>query len=46
MLKTAIPILASLNADETIKFYTEKLGFTFYSNWERYLEKIYREYKV
>ena len=37
MLKTAIPILASINAEETIKFYTEKLGFTFFSNWEGYL---------
>lgn len=37
MLKAAIPILASLNADETIKFYTEKLGFTFISSWEGYL---------
>ncbi len=37
MLKTAIPILASLNADETIKFYTDILGFTLYSNWEGYL---------
>lgn len=37
MLKTATPILASLNADETIKFYTEKLGFTFHNNWDGYL---------
>ena len=37
MLKTAVPILASLNADETIKFYTEKLGFTFHNNWDGYL---------
>ena len=37
MLKTATPILASLNAEETIKFYSEKLGFTFHSNWEGYL---------
>lgn len=37
MLKYAIPILASLNEDETIKFYTEKLGFTFHSNWDGYL---------
>jgi len=37
MLQTAIPILASLNADETIKFYTEKLGFTFHNNWDGYL---------
>jgi hypothetical protein len=26
MLKTAIPVLASLNEKETVKFYTEKLG--------------------
>jgi hypothetical protein len=25
MLKTAIPVLASLNEEETVKFYTEKL---------------------
>jgi catechol 2,3-dioxygenase-like lactoylglutathione lyase family enzyme len=37
MLKTATPILASLNADETIKFYTERLGFTFHNNWDGYL---------
>ena len=37
MLKTATPILASLNAEETIKFYTEKLGFTFINNWDGYL---------
>ncbi|HWZ04605.1 MAG TPA: VOC family protein [Mucilaginibacter sp.] len=37
MLKSAVPILASLNEEETIKFYTEKLGFTFYSSWEGYL---------
>lgn len=37
MLQTAIPILASLNAEETIKFYTEKLGFTFHNNWDGYL---------
>lgn len=37
MLKTAIPILASLNAEDTIKFYTEKLGFTIHSNWDGYL---------
>ena len=35
--KSAVPILASLNADETIAFYTQKLGFTFHSNWEGYL---------
>lgn len=37
MLKTATPILASLNADKTIAFYTEKLGFTFHSNWDGYV---------
>ena len=37
MLKTAIPILASLNAAETIEFYTKKLGFTFHSEWDGYL---------
>jgi len=37
MLKSAVPILASLSAEDTIKFYTEKLGFTFHSNWDGYL---------
>jgi catechol 2,3-dioxygenase-like lactoylglutathione lyase family enzyme len=37
MLKSATPILASLNAEETIQFYTEKLGFTFINNWDGYL---------
>jgi uncharacterized glyoxalase superfamily protein PhnB len=37
MLKSAVPVLASLNDEETIAFYTKKLGFTFYSNWEGYL---------
>jgi len=37
MLKAATPILASLDADETIKFFTEKLGFTFHNNWDGYL---------
>lgn len=37
MLKKATPILASLNAEETIKFYTEKLGFTFHNDWDGYL---------
>ena len=37
MLHTAVPILASLNAEETIKFYTQKLGFTFHNNWDGYL---------
>lgn len=30
-------MLASLNTDETKQFYTEKLGFTFYSEWDGYL---------
>ena len=37
MLQSAVPILASLDAEETIKFYTEKLGFTFIANWDGYL---------
>jgi catechol 2,3-dioxygenase-like lactoylglutathione lyase family enzyme len=37
MLQSAVPILASLDDEATIKFYTEKLGFTFHSNWEGYL---------
>jgi len=37
MLKIATPILASLNTEETVKFYTEKLGFTFHSDWDGYL---------
>lgn len=37
MLQAAVPILASLKADETIEFYTQKLGFTFHSNWDGYL---------
>jgi catechol 2,3-dioxygenase-like lactoylglutathione lyase family enzyme len=37
MLQSAIPILASLNAEETIQFYTEKLGFTLHNNWDGYL---------
>ncbi len=37
MLRQAIPILASLNTEETVKFYTEKLGFTFHSEWDGYL---------
>ncbi|KIO74622.1 hypothetical protein TH53_25375 [Pedobacter lusitanus] len=37
MLKYAIPILASLNEEETVKFYTEKLGFTFHASWDGYL---------
>jgi catechol 2,3-dioxygenase-like lactoylglutathione lyase family enzyme len=37
MLQSAIPVLASLDAEETVKFYTEKLGFTFHNNWDGYL---------
>lgn len=37
MLKSAVPILASLNEEETKQFYTEKLGFTFYSSWDGYM---------
>lgn len=37
MLKSAVPILASLNEADTISFYTEKLGFTLNSNWDGYL---------
>jgi len=37
MFKAAVPILASLNTEETVKFYTEKLGFTFHSDWDGYL---------
>ncbi|WP_316850133.1 bleomycin resistance protein [Pedobacter agri] len=37
MFKAAVPILASLNTERTIKFYTEKLGFTFHSEWDGYL---------
>ncbi|MEO6149567.1 MAG: VOC family protein [Mucilaginibacter sp.] len=37
MLQTAVPILASLNAEETIRFYTEKMGFTFIANWDGYV---------
>ena len=37
MLKYAIPILASLSEDETVKFYTEKMGFTFHNSWDGYL---------
>ena len=36
-LQTTTPILAYLNKDETIEFYTSKLGFTFGSEWEDYL---------
>jgi len=37
MLESAVPILASLNAEETIKFYTDKLGFTLNNNWDGYV---------
>jgi catechol 2,3-dioxygenase-like lactoylglutathione lyase family enzyme len=37
MLKTAVPILASLNTAETVEFFTKKLGFTFHSEWDGYL---------
>jgi len=37
MLKSAVPILASLDEEETKTFYTGKLGFTFHSSWEGYL---------
>ena len=37
MLKTAIPVLASLNSAATRDFYTNKLGFTFHSDWDGYL---------
>jgi len=37
MLKSATPILASLNAEKTIQFYTEKLGFKFINNWDGYV---------
>ncbi len=37
MFKYAIPILVSLNEEQTIEFYTKKLGFTFYSSWDGYL---------
>jgi hypothetical protein len=31
-----VPILASLNEEESIKFFTEKPGFLFHSSWESY----------
>ncbi|RVU01740.1 VOC family protein [Mucilaginibacter limnophilus] len=37
MLQKAIPILAYLNAEETIKYYTEKLGFTCINTYPAYL---------
>jgi len=37
MLQKAIPILASLNAAETIEFYTEKLSFVLVANWDGYV---------
>jgi len=36
-LQTTIPILAYLNKEDTIDFYTTKLGFTFESEFEGYL---------
>ena len=40
-----MPILASLNEEESIKFFTEKPGFLFHSSWESYLilskDKVY-----
>jgi catechol 2,3-dioxygenase-like lactoylglutathione lyase family enzyme len=37
MLQSAVPMLASLNEEASVKFYTEKLGFTFHSSWGGYL---------
>lgn len=37
MLKRAAPILASLNAEETIAYFTEKMGFKLDANWDGYL---------
>ena len=37
MLQSAVPMLASLNEEASVKFYTEKLGFTFHSSWDGYL---------
>ncbi|PAW92439.1 hypothetical protein CKK33_02580 [Mucilaginibacter sp. MD40] len=37
MLLNTVPILASLNTESTITFYTELLGFTFHSEWDGYL---------
>lgn len=37
MIKFATPILASLSSEETISFYTKKMGFTFHSEWDGYL---------
>ena len=37
MMQSTVPILNSLGESETVKFYPEKLGFTFYSSWEGYL---------
>jgi hypothetical protein len=36
-LQTTTPILAYLNKEETIHFYTTKLRFKFISEWEDYL---------
>lgn len=37
MLTSAVPILASLNSEETIQFYTQNLGFTLHATWDGYL---------
>lgn len=37
MFRSAVPILASLNEQETVDFYTRILGFTFHSSWDGYL---------
>jgi hypothetical protein len=37
MLKSAIPVLASLNEVDTVEFYTGKMGFTFHRSWDGYL---------
>lgn len=37
MLQKAVPILASLDAQQTIEFYTTKVGFSFGSNWDGYI---------
>lgn len=37
MLLHAVPMLASLDEEASVKFYTETLGFTFHSAWDGYL---------
>lgn len=37
MFKISTPVLPSFNEAETIKFYTEKLGFTYRTNHQGYL---------